>query len=127
MFKIFTCFMLALFSLVACSRDQGWTEVPTPSDGDATYQIQKGPVSYVQNSKGERTVVVVIQRYIKMSHGTDLIKLQVAYADCMAGHGEVHTSDMNGHLNAVMSFARGVKTDTGALAKAACAAAGVHE
>jgi hypothetical protein len=127
MFKTFACLMLALFSLVACSRDQGWIAVPTSADADTTYKIQQGPVLYVQNSKGERTIVVVIQRYWKMSKATDLFKLRVAYADCQAGHGEVHTSDMYGHLNAVAAFARGVDTDIGALARAACAAAGVHE
>ena len=127
MFKIFACFMFAFFPLVASGRDQGWKQVPTRADGNATYKIQEGPVAYVKNPEGEKTVVVVIQRYLKISKGTDLIKLQVPYADCKAGHGEVHTSDMNGHLNAVMSFARGVETDTGALARAACAAAGVHE
>jgi hypothetical protein len=136
MFKMLGFFIVALVSLAGCrsnegatqdsSSDQGWTQVLTPSDGDSTYEIQRGQVSYVQNSKGERTIVVEIRRYVKMSKGTDLIKLQVSYVDCQAGHGLIHTSDMGGHLNAVAAFAKGVNTDTGALARAACAAAGVH-
>ena len=135
MFKVLGCLTLTLIPLVACSGDHGWTEVPTPPSSvqQVTYKIRQDSVSYVQNSKGERTIVVVVQRHVvlpgfRLANETELFKMHVAYADCEAGHGLLEMFRMNDDSMALSEsgFAEGVNTDSGALARAACAAAGVH-
>lgn len=126
MLKVLGCSTFILVAVVACSRNNDWTQLATP-DGYATYEIKQESVSYEKNSKGEKTVVVVVQRHVKMPQETEMFKLHVTYADCKAGHGMLNVFDMYGNDKAVSAFAKGVNTDSGALARAACAAAGVHE
>jgi hypothetical protein len=126
MFKVLGCLIVTLVTVVACSRNNDWTQLPTP-DGYATYEIQQNSISYVNNSKGEKAVVVVVKRHVKMPQETEMFKLHVTYADCKAGHGMLDVFDMYGNDKAVSAFAKGVKTDSGALARAACAEADVQE
>lgn len=126
MFKVLGCSMFILVAVVGCGRNNGWTQLRTP-DGYATYEIKRDSVSYEKNSKGEKTVIVVVQRHVKVPQETEMFKLHVTYADCKAGHGLLNVFDMYGNDKAVSAFAKGVNTDSGALARAACAAAGVHE
>lgn len=115
-----------LVALVACSRNNGWAQLTTP-DEYATYEIKQNSVSYEKNSEGEKTVVIVVQRHVKLPRETEMFKLHVTYTDCKAGHGMLHVFDMYGNDKAVSAFAKGVNTDSGALARAVCAAAGVRE
>ena len=126
MLKVGGCVIVILIAVVACSRNNEWTQLPTP-EGYATYEMKKNSISYVENSKGEKTVVVVVQRHVKLPQETEMFKLHVTYSDCATGHGLLNVFDMNGNDKAVSAFARGVNTDSGVLARAACAQAGVDE